>query len=631
MKLENKIETLSDIEHVLKRESMYLGSIKPIRHNSLFFENNKFVYKEYESVDGLLKIINEIIDNSVDESVRNDFKVGTHIGINITDTTVTITDNGMGIPIVKEKNSNEWGPILAFTHPRAGSNFNDDDRKTAGMNGIGSFICNCFSKSFKVITCDGKNKLALTCKNNLDEHNYDITPMTKKDSLGTTVKFKPDLKRFGMLIIDDLHKDLIFQRLIHLSQSYPQIQFKYNKRTIKLRNTKKYLQAFNNVFEYVENDNYLIAAIPNVEDDFRHISYVNGLNNKQGGNHIDLITSEIVSRVRNKISRKYKAVKPGDIKNKISIITIFKNFPNVKFEGQTKERVSNSFKEIKDYLGDINFDKIANKIIKIPEFYEPIIETFKIKAELKKRRELRELDKKHTTKKIRCEKYFPPTTLRKYFVICEGDSATRPVMKVLQRKEFGYFSARGVPLNAYEIPTTKIITNEEMKNIIHILGLQISKNEDVTLNYENVILAMDSDADGSHIIGLYLGFFKRFAPQLLENNKIYRLKTPIVALKSKKSSKIEEIFFTIGEFDKYIDKNNGKVPSKYDIKYYKGMGTWKDGDLTYLFKKYGQDKFVVPFNYDETSSNYINDWLSGSTVNKRKTYLKNHKLNLGDI
>ena len=102
---ENTIVKLTDREHVLKRQSMYLGSIKPIKHEDIFLEGDKFVYKEYESVDGLLKIINEIIDNGVDEAIRTNFKFATSIRVTVEDNKVTVWDNGRGIPIIKEESS----------------------------------------------------------------------------------------------------------------------------------------------------------------------------------------------------------------------------------------------------------------------------------------------------------------------------------------------------------------------------------------------------------------------------------------------------------------------------------------------------------------------------------------------
>lgn len=615
---ENTIVKLTDREHVLKRQSMYLGSIKPIKHENIFLEGDKFVYKEYESVDGLLKIINEIIDNGVDEAIRTNFKFATSIRVTVEDDKVTVYDNGRGIPIVKEATTGEYAPVLAFTHAKAGSNFSDEGRTTAGMNGIGSFVCNCFSKDFKVQTCDGKQELRLHCKNNMESISF--TTKDAKDAKGfTQVTFKPDLARFGMEKIDDVHKSLIEQRLIHLAMCYPQIQFKYNKKVVKIKSTRAYLNAFSEDYVHIEKDHFIVAIMPNEFDDFRQTSFVNGLNICNGGNHIDIISDEIVTRLRTKIIRKYKTVKPGDIKNKIRIITIFRGFPNVQFDSQTKERLTNSTSEIRKFLEleSKDWDTIAKKVIKQENIYEPIIETFKIKEELKQRQALKALNKGAKKKKIRCEKYHPPIKDQKYLALCEGDSACSSIMSIMGRHEIGYFSMRGVPLNSYEVKAQRLNANKELASIIQILGLQLGDEHQEDMNFENIILAQDADFDGFHIGGLLIGFFQRYTPSLLINNRIKRLKTPIVVLKKK--GKIVKHFFDLGEFKTY-EKEKGL--KGFDCEYKKGLGSWKKEDLQLLIKTYGFDYFIEDLVHDSKTDDIIHNWMSSDTSDARKDYIQ---------
>jgi DNA topoisomerase-2 len=614
---ENTIIKLTDREHVLKRQSMYLGSIKPIKHEDIFLDGDKFVYKEYESVDGLLKIINEIIDNSVDEAIRTNFKFATSIRVTVEDDKVTVWDNGRGIPIVKEATTGEYAPVLAFTHAKAGSNFSDEGRTTAGMNGIGSFVCNCFSKDFKVQTADGKNELRLHCKNNMENISFDVK--AKKGNGFTQVTFKPDLERFGMEKIDDVHRSLIEQRLIHLAMCYPQVQFKYNKKVVKIKSTRAYLGAFSEDFVHIENDHFIIAIMPNEFDDFRQTSFVNGLNICNGGNHTDIIGWEIVSRLREKIVRKYKTVKPGDIKNKIRMVTIFRGFNNVQFDSQTKERLTNSTAEIRQFLDleSKDWDGLARRVIRQANIYEPIIETFKIKEELKQRQALKALNKGAKKKKIRCEKYHPPIRDSKYLALCEGDSACSSIMSIMGRHEIGYFSMRGVPLNAYEVKAQKLHGNKELASIIQILGLQLGAKDQEDMAFENIILAQDADADGFHINGLLIGFFQRYTPSLLKNNRIKRLKTPIVVLKKK--GKIIKHFFDLGEF-KTFEKDIGL--KGYDCEYKKGLGSWKKEDLQALIQKHGFDYFIEDLLFDDTSEEIIHNWMSSKTSDTRKEYIQ---------
>jgi DNA topoisomerase-2 len=613
---ENKIVSLTDREHVLRRQSMYLGSVKPIRHENIFLEDGKFVYKEYESVDGLLKIINEIIDNSLDEAIRTNYQYANKIRVTIDSTRVSVWDNGRGIPIEKEEKTGELMPVLAFTYAKAGANFEDGDRTTVGMNGIGSFVCNCFSKVFRVKTADGKQELQLTCKRNLSHQEHVVKKSTKQY---TQVTFDPDLKRFGLEEIDDLHRTLIEQRIIHLSMCHPQIQFKFNGKIPKIRRTRDYLKAFSEDYVFIENDNYVIAITPNDSDDFRQTSFINGLDVQKGGNHIDLITWEMTSRIREKVKRKYKSIKPGDIKNKLRIIVIFRNFTNFESDSQTKERLTNSTTEIRDYLQleAKDWEKMAMKIYRTESIFYPIIESFKIKEELKQRKALKDLNKQNQRKKkVRCDKYLPPIKDNTFLALCEGDSAKGSLMPVLGRDNIGYFAMRGVPLNSYEVHTNKLLANKELNNIILILGIRLGQKEQ-QLNFDNILLSQDADADGAHIAGLLIGFFHRYAPSVLKEGRIKKLRTPIVVLKKK--GKIEKFFFDLVEYREF-EKTHGV--KGYQSEYKKGLGSWKKDDLKALVEKHGFDYFVETLEYDEQAEELIHNWLSNTTSDRRKEYIQ---------
>lgn len=130
----NKIEQLSDREHILKRPAMYVGAIDKVSSVEYIFENNKIIEKEVGVVPALLKIINEIIDNSIDIAIKNDFKFGNEIIVKITDKYVEVKDNGTGIPVVKDKKTDKFLPEIAWGNARAGSNFDDVGRTNIGMN-----------------------------------------------------------------------------------------------------------------------------------------------------------------------------------------------------------------------------------------------------------------------------------------------------------------------------------------------------------------------------------------------------------------------------------------------------------------------------------------------------------------
>ena len=359
----NNIELMNDRDHLLLIPEMYIGAMSKIETEDYFLENDKFVYKKIEHIPALLKIIMEIVDNSIDESIRCNFEFSNKISIDMTDISVRVTDNGRGIPIQKIKGTEMYMPEAAFTLARSGSNFKDKEtKKEIGTHGIGSFATNVFSTSFEITTCDGKQKFHMVCKNNNDgNHKCKISESTKQ---GTDIIFFPDVKRFKITKITQVYRDLVRQRLLLLSLSYPKIKFSFNGEKIKTISENNFISMFNESYELIKSEKYFVAITPNDSDDFKFFTYVNGLYMQQGGQHITYLMNEITSRMKEKIVKKYPNIKPGDIRNKMRLIVFFNEFPNPKFNSQTKEILTNSTQEIRDYVGEIDLEKFCNQLYK---------------------------------------------------------------------------------------------------------------------------------------------------------------------------------------------------------------------------------------------------------------------------
>ena len=148
----NEIKQLTDVQHILQRSGIYLGSIQPVEQKGYFYNEveNKFEYKDFTYVPAFCKIINEIIDNALDEAIRTNFKHANEIHVTVTKDTIKVSDNGRGVPCDIDSTGKVSQLELAFCNARAGSNFDDSGRNTIGMNGVGSFCTNCFSTLFKV-------------------------------------------------------------------------------------------------------------------------------------------------------------------------------------------------------------------------------------------------------------------------------------------------------------------------------------------------------------------------------------------------------------------------------------------------------------------------------------------------
>ncbi|HPM74108.1 MAG TPA: ATP-binding protein [Saccharofermentans sp.] len=477
MAANNEIRKLTDEEHVLTKPDMYIGSINYVEAEGFLLnrESNLFEYKKYTYVPGLAKIINEVIDNSVDEAIKTDFAKANRIYVTIDKTSVKVEDNGRGVPVDIDRGTKLPKAVLAFTHAKAGSNF-VEERKSIGSFGVGAFCTNVWSKEFSVETYSGKEKLILKCTDNLKKMSYKIKKATHKNSF-TIVQFTPDLERFGLNEIDANHQNVIEQRLIQLAVSFPQIKFYFNTKRIDVRSGKSYLEYYGKDFEYVEADNFLLGVYPSDTDSYTTISYVNGLHMKNGGNHMDLICNEISYKIRNKLIKKYKTIVPADIYNRLKIVCVFRGFPNPKFDSQTKERLTNSTGEIRAFLAGLDFEKLNDKIYKNEKLMDPVVEIFKLREEYKKNKELEEFNKKLKKMKIKSDAYLAATDTPEAFFICEGMSAMGGLSAAFGRKHFAYYGSRGVPLNAYESTEKRIIDNKEMQEIFQICGLQIGKAE----------------------------------------------------------------------------------------------------------------------------------------------------------
>lgn len=632
MTMKNKkdeFKVLEDRDHVLQRPAIYIGAVDEATYDEYLLDEGKIELRKVSYVQGLMKIISEFLDNCIDEAIRTKFKFANKISVSFDDkmNSITISDNGRGIPV--EQIGEEWKPALAWTRARAGTNFNDDDRMTIGMNGLGSMLGVCYSLDFVGTTCDGINKCVVQCTNNLETTKVKVAPSNKQ---GTSVTFIPDLKRFKLKAKDvfkenSIYKKLLYQRLLNLSVCYPEIQFKFDGKVLKGSNVKNVMKLFGDSFEFISNGQCHIGIFHNPDDDFRQFSCINGLKIQNGGTHIDLIVNEVVSTIREKLSRRYKNIKPGEIKSKLFVVVYGHNFENPKFDSQTKEKITNSTQEIRTFLNGIDLDKLGKQILKNSSIIDPIVEIFKIKQEYANRKAI---ESAITKKVVRSKKYMPPISKNTYLLLTEGQSARAGLSASLGRDEFGYFELRGVPISAEKCNLSKFLQNEEMKLLMQVLEIDLSKKKEdlakMSITYDYVVLATDQDADGSHIRGILLSNFRKYVPHLLKEGKILQLQTPIIALLDKGT--IVKYFFTIDAYNEWAKENKD---SKLRVKYYKGLGSWSSDALSKLFEKEGLDKFLVPFVFDEQANDTIKNWFIGDAVEFRKMKIMNHNFSIAMV
>lgn len=625
--MENReFKVLTDVEHVLLRPNMYIGGINLAEKEQWIYDRQagKFKFGSVKYVPALVKCASELIDNAIDVAIDTNFEKATKIQVNVDDKSIEVIDNGIGIPCEPPKNrpgEKRTCAEIAWTTLKSGTSFGEN-RNKIGTNGVGSSVVNVFSRLFIGESDDGRRSQTITCRNNLSEIKAGrICKSSGKP--GVRVYCEPDLERFGLERIDDVHRDLVYQRLVNLAISYPKIKFTFNKEKIDAGG-KKIPAMFSDDCVMQSGPNFTVCVFPNERDEFKFYSYVNGIDMAKGGTHIDYISYELTSRVRDRLIKKYKSIRPGDVKNKLSLVVFFTGFANPEFDSQTKESLSNSQGDITRHLdGKLDFDALAKAVLKNEAIIGPVIETFKIKEELKARKELKAVKKV----KVRSDKYFPGVGSKKYLFLVEGLSAGGGLMKCLGRDGKYYYCLRGLALNAFSASIQKIAANQEVKDVLNIIGLDLTANDAVPfINFEKIVIATDADVDGINITSMLLGWWYRLCPDLYRQGRICRLNTPVVLVKDQKDN-IKEWFFTLDQFKEWEKKNPG---SKMKIVYLKGLGSLDTSSLDFIIQHEGFDNLLEEYKLDESSQEYFENWL-GDNAEPRKKYITDFSLDIDKI
>lgn len=477
---------LSDRDHILMRPNMYIGSVNEENISAIV----NFEYKDLTIVPGLLKITNEIIDNSVDEAIRTKFKFANEIDVSIkfepivNEWILSVSDNGRGIPSVK------YGDIYqaeaAWTQAKSGTSFSDN-RTTIGANGVGSFCTNVFSKEFIGISCDGNLEVIVTCEDSCNPEKTNVT-VDKTTERGTTIVFKPDLSLFNIDTITDDHIEIIKDRLINLSICYPKIKFRFNGGAIVPGTMNTIAKKFDkDAVAFAFGDIKLVIGPSGDNAEFRFLSYVNGLNLKNGGSHVDYLVGLIASELQPQIKKKWKIdVMPNQIKQHLLFAVWADGFNNPKFDSQSKERLTNSYSEVREFFSEVDCVKIAKKILQTEAIIDPMVEAILYKKQLADKRAAAAALKKASKKKIAKHLIATHEDFEKRILhIAEGESAMGSLLGVRNSKIHGGYPLRGKILNTHDIKTAIITKNTELLELMSIIGLSF---EDETINEDPAAL-----------------------------------------------------------------------------------------------------------------------------------------------
>lgn len=589
--MSDDFKILSDRDHVRLRPNMYLGSTS--YESRTRFVNGQWTTISY--IPALIKMIDEIIDNSIDEAIRTNFKFANRIDVDVPlkEDWFSVQDNGRGIPqdVIKDTQGEELlRPVAAWTRKQAGSNFDDSERTGAGMNGVGSSAVNFMSSYFFGQTTSNGSELTLTTIANEFGETTTVKIEKSKQHDGTYVRFKPDPALFDIASMkrEDIMK-IVEDRLRSLSVAFPKIKFYLNR--VRLTSHLKDYAAL-----YLEGDNkeVVLSAKGNVNyffvgsDNGHANSIINGLNVPLGGTYVDHIFNNVADELSVIIKKKHKIeISRNLIKNGMNFVLFVSEFKNPKFDGQTKERLTNSWKEVSDHWfaeDREEFSKIAHKIFASEEIIQPIIE-----AQLAKKLAADKLAAKKAQKglkKIKVAKHVAANKKEATLFLVEGDSALGFALKVRNPDIHGFFPLRGKVMNTWTMAQKDVLQNKELSELIAILGLNImdpDSMEDCT--YETIAILTDADHDGTHISMLLLGFFYKFWPRLLTEGKIKITKTPIM-ISSK--AKTEKWFYSYKEAKDFKNENSG-----WSHRFLKGLAALKEEEYRKIINEPLYNEIVV--------------------------------------
>jgi len=556
----DKIKVLEGLEAVRKRPAMYIGSTDE---------------------KGLHHLIEEVVDNSVDEALAG-FCDRIEVIIN-EDGSITINDNGRGIPVEIHKEYGISGVEVVMTKLHAGGKFDKGAYKVAGgLHGVGVSVVNALSEWLEVeVRRNGK----------IFRQRYEKgKPVTKLEIVGsaadtgTKVTFYPDKEIFGNKQFDYY---VIRKRLQELAFLNKGLEIRF----IDKRNGKEDVFIYEGgIAEFVEHINRNKTPLHNViyfegERDGVKVevaiqytdgyvenvyTFVNNINTREGGTHLSGFKSAL-TRALNEYGRKnlFKGdenLSGEDVREGLTAIISCK-VPNPQFEGQTKTKLGNS--EVKGIVENIVYDSLSQYLEENPNVARKVIEkalqAAKAREAARKAREL--IRKKSYIESLSLPGKLADCTSNEpekcELFIVEGDSAGGSAKQGRNRKYQAILPIKGKILNVEKASFDKLLENNEIKAIISAIGTGIGDEFDIRkANYHKIIIMTDADVDGAHIRTLLLTFFFRYMRGLIENGYVYIAQPPLYRIKKGKKE-----YYAYSDEEMRSIAGDGAV-----IQRYKGLG-----------------------------------------------------------